>query len=203
MRQFLAALAGLFALCAALTGAAATLAHRAPPPRVAALLPDPGCAPPCWQRLRPGATTPATLQTWVDHPPHDWWLIYHHEGAPPGFDNWEITAPDGVHFYISITRIENPKIDRLLLTAPDLRLGDVLAALGPPDSAVVGNLPGPRGVIRLVLRLVYRDHQLAVEGMLGDRPIVTADTPVPVLVYALLPDEETEGWRGFGWLHYP
>jgi hypothetical protein len=204
VRRFLVALAGLFALCAGLTGAVATLAHRDPPPRVAALLPDPDCAPPCWQGLRPGATAPSVLQAWMDHPPHDWRAVFFHErGSPPGFDNWEITAPDGVHFDISVVRIQNPRIDRLLLTAPDLRLGDVLAALGPPDSAEVGNLPGPRGVIRLVLRLVYRDYELAVEGMLGDRPVMTADTPVSMLLYAPLPDEDAPAWYGFGRLHTP
>ena len=201
MRSLLSLVAALFALCAGLIGAARILAPKAPPPDVAALLPDPSCEAPCWAGLHPGAIAPSTLRAWIEAPPGDWSVrLYRSRGSPTGFDNWEITLPVGAHFYLSLVRFHSPYVDRLTLFAPALRLGDVVAALGVPDFVDARTRPGLRGERQVELRLGYVPHAVVAEVVLplSEALFVDPGLPVEALVYEP-PAGETpaQAWRGF------
>lgn len=201
MRSLLSLVAALFVLCAGLVGAARALAPQAPPPGVAALLPDPACEAPCWAGLHPGTIEPASLRAWIEAPPAGWSVRpFRPQGTPVGFDNWEITLPGGPRFYLSLVRFETPYVDRLTLFAPTLRLGDVVAALGVPDFIGARTRPGLRGERQVELRLGYVPHALVAEVVLplSETLIVDPGLPVEALVYEPpaggIP---AQAWRGF------
>jgi hypothetical protein len=205
MIRFLLLSGLVFGVALILIGGVHALADHAVPGRVAVLLPDASCAAPCWQGLRPGHTRPVMLNDWLDHPPAGWHVRpARGRGTPPGFSNWQATLPGAVTFYITVVRIDNPAMDRLRLMEEELRLGDVILALGTPNFIGVERRPGASGEEHWQLRLYYRLHQLIVVAALPLHAVsLTPDVRVEGLVYeAVAWDRPVEAldWPGFGGL---
>jgi len=200
--RFLTGIGGLLALCIAVVGGTHALARRDPPPRIAALLPDPTCPPPCWQGFQPSQIDPFALQAWLTNPPHGWQARYYHlRGAPPGYDeNWEVSLPEGGTFDVSIVRWRD--VDLIRLFAPGLTVGDVLAALGEPGYLNLSLQPIRSGATGIEIDLVYPDYDLVAETLLSDEVgYFGADTPVRSLVYAPPSGGDLTiplPWSGFG-----
>ncbi|HVO70570.1 MAG TPA: hypothetical protein VMT24_11020 [Aggregatilineaceae bacterium] len=200
--RFLAVIGSLFALCITVVAGTHAFARRDPPPRMAALLPDPTCPKPCWQGFHPSQIDPFALQAWFNDPPHGWQARYYHiRGAPPGYDeNWEVSLPQGGTFDVSIVRWRD--VDLIRLYAPGLTVGDALAALGKPGFISLSLKPIRSGTTGIEIDLVFPAYDLVVETLLSDDAgYLGADTPVRGLVYEPISSDSipvTLAWSGFG-----
>jgi hypothetical protein len=192
----------LLFLCAALIAGTRTLARRDPPPRVAVLLPDPTCTVPCWQGLRPGAITSKVLAAWLDQP-----LGKRGQQAEPVvlattrpgvIDSWQVTLPDAAPVILTTVRIHSREVDSLIVTQADLRVGDVIAALGEP--AFIDFNLGMHS--DLDYRLYYPEPRVIVEGTIQlDTWTLGPYTPASRLVYdgtAWARPVLAVDWQGFG-----
>jgi hypothetical protein len=200
----------LFAVCLLVIGGPRLLAQNQPPDRVAALLPDPDCAAPCWQGLRPGYVPPDALKAWIDDPPGNWRAspVYPDVTRVGVIDSWSIPLADDAPLILTTWRVHSPNVDKLFVEQPDLRVGDVVAALGQP-AFIDFNLGADIDLgASIEFRLYYPEPSLIVWGVLPvETPILTPDTPVATLAYEALPWGRpllAFDWRGFGSLlqHY-
>jgi hypothetical protein len=209
-RRFLLAVARLWLSGAVLVAGTHLLARRAPPDRVSALLPDPTCTAPCWQGLRPGYIAPDRLEAWIGDPPGDWQPSpLHSDLTRIGLiDSWQIRLPDAAPLILTTWRIHSPAVDRLDVAQADLRLGDVIAALGEPDFLEFNLGPSSQGQVMVEFRLYYPRSSLIVLGsVLAEAPYLAPYTAVEALIYQALPWSRPAlavNWRGFGSLvaHY-
>ncbi len=184
MRLLFASIVGLFAVCTALTGLVHAAARRDPPARVAALLPDPDCAAPCWQGLRPGYASARDLQAWIDAPPPGWTLTRQEDLVPTdgSLQHWMIQQPATLR--LTILQSPQPTNDQLMLEPRDLALGDLIAAHGAPEYFDLAVLPSPR----LIIRLYYpADRLIAQITLATGAHFLWPSTRIDSLIYSAVP----------------
>jgi len=204
-RLFLATTASLFLLLVLVIGGTRLAARRDPPDSVAALLPDPACPAPCWQGLRPGTISSDALHDWLHTLPDGW-----HSDDPPiqevaaGVrDRWRIDMPGADPLFFTLDRIHSPLVDRLIVSPPDLRLGEVIAALGTPDY-VDFMIIAPRATQpgKLEWRLYYERQRVMIRSLVSlDDVYLYPDLLVDALIYEAAPWGRPVlafDWRGFG-----
>jgi hypothetical protein len=172
------------------------------PEEVAIFLPDTSdpqeCPAPCWAGINTDELDHAeTVERIMALPQAEGWGLLNWRFAPQG-QNW------------SDVRLENGR--ELLIRPAELRLGDVLAALGLPDYQVEGygyDTLNQRG--GLYVQWVYKPQGFAVAALLGDEGRLLPGTPLRQVAY--LPaiafiEAEEEGygheWQGYIWMrNYP
>jgi hypothetical protein len=193
----------LLAVSVVLISGIHVLTRRGTPLRVAALLPDRGCEAPCWQGLRPGQMRPPVLHAWLEDPPDGWRVeAFRARGTPPGFNSWHISLSHTDAFYMTVVRINDPAVERLMLFQDHLAAGDILAALGAPDFVDFQLKPGAHGREHWEIRLFYTLSRLIVVGAVPfEHSGLSAASPIESLRYETAPwDRPADAldWRGFG-----
>jgi hypothetical protein len=192
------AFAGLFALCASLIGVTRAAARLADPPAyVAAVLPAGGCPAPCWQGLRPGQITGAQLDGWLAALPSGWTLLLEDAPVTASRTDYRFRFNSGETLSVNIIDLAPNGQQAIEVSHPALRLGDLLAALGPP-----AYLSFTRQDDGLGVRLFYPDHQLFARAALapGDAAIAP-ELPIQTIHYHATPLSRAllgTNWRGLG-----
>lgn len=184
MWRLFASIAGLFAVCAALTGAIHAAARRDPPARIAALLPDSSCPAPCWQGLRPGYATARDLQSWLDTPPQGWTLRRLDDGTPSdgSLRSWAISG--GTSLTLTVIQTPHPTSDQLMIDPPALTLGDLIAAHGEPAYFDVYSDPP----LRVIVRLYYpADRLIALMALPAGDNFLWPSRRIDSLIYSAVP----------------
>ncbi|MGQ9886901.1 MAG: hypothetical protein ACUVSX_00280 [Aggregatilineales bacterium] len=180
----LALTAALFGSAAlALLALAAGLFGRLADPPVTALADSPRCALPCWNGIRPGEMlVPRASQILVSQgydPSSDAQDRAHMHYAPRPHVEGCAVRLEHYNAIVTETRLSN---------CPGLRLGDVLAALGPPE----GVQPG-------LLQFSFRGGQVRVK-LRQDGCAPRLSPRLPVSSISLSADAQPSGyipWRGF------
>lgn len=168
------------------------------PEAVRAALPAAGgCAPPCWQGLRPGYITYEAQAAWLADPPYPVAPVETALTVPDVMDTWRVDLGGGAYLDLMLVRVHSRQVDRLEVRQPALRLGDLLAALGEP--AYFDLRTASEADDALEFRLFFPQQRVQALGTLSADQRLSPETPIAVLVYDAQPLNRpllAQDWRG-------